>query len=635
MRKFSIVALAVLLVAVFAVSSFAAETTFSGSYRVRSVWDYNMEKSTYNDVSGTHYRDVSTRYFDQRFQLLIEHTQSEFLKAGVRIDIYEDVWGQGRAGRMNTADGGVDGGEITGAWLEFITPIGQFKVGRCPGSSFGPGLWSDGDTGGNPDDNISWAAKFDLANGAFIFTSLTYTKYRDEVNDWLAETAGFDVEAWPGRPVDSFGGAASEYYNQDLNAYTFAMGYISDNIRAGALFSWFDEPSTIGGAYLIKHIPGFAHASGEAAHGWNTDTTNPFSAAYEATTAFVGTFALPYAAWPISADTTTGNMGTLATLYGIAGTQFPYTQGFGRAGLYNTDLMLFDVWVQLDFLDDMIQFEAEFYKAWGACTITGWGNAYNSYLDGFNGTASAVYVPPPVNAVLPQTLSGVPTGARLPSRIGVDGYGFYADLTFDFDVFNVGVSFLMVDGNKHYSGLTQDNFVFITTGGFDTFEWGNIIAGWDRHFTAGSIDGGLTAPLGLSKNPENVTSIKLHWSVCPFDTLDIHGAFIWAKYTYEVGRYAVDATGTPVNNWNAYYMHPMNYFDGPNGNYYIPAELSDDLGWEIDVGVTWAIMEGLTFNSEFGVFFPGDAFDYREPTTLERQEWDEIYRWTNSLTYEF
>jgi hypothetical protein len=185
--------------------------------------------------------------------------------------------------------------------------------------------------------------------------------------------------------------------------------------------------------------------------------------------------------------------------------------------------------------------------------------------------------------------------------------------------------------------LTQKNFVFITTGGFDTFHWGNIIAGWDRMFLAGDIMGGLTAPLGLSKNPENVTSLKLHWSVCPIEDLDIHGAFIWAKYTYEVGRYAIDGNGTPVNNWNAYYMHPMNYFGGSSGNYYAPAGLSDDLGWEIDVGVTWDIMEGLSFNSEFGVFFPGDAFDYRRwnGTDWERESWDEIYRWTNSLTYEF
>jgi hypothetical protein len=134
-----------------------------------------------------------------------------------------------------------------------------------------------------------------------------------------------------------------------------------------------------------------------------------------------------------------------------------------------------------------------------------------------------------------------------------------------------------------------------------------------------------------------VTSIKLHWSVCPIDQLDIHGAFIWAKYTYEVGRYAMDANGNPVNNWNAYYMHPMNYMNGSGGNYYAPAGLSDDLGWEIDVGLTWGIMEGLTFNSEFGVFFPGDAFDYRrwDGANWEREEWDEIYRWTNSLTYEF
>lgn len=644
MRKISIVALAVLLVAVFAVSSFAAETTFSGSYRVRSVWDENWEQtdSNINNLPGgafapissfltpmiagpADYDDVSTRYFDQRFQLNIEHTQSEFLKAGLLIDIYEDTWGQGRPGRINNADGGLGNAEITAAWLEFITPIGQFKLGKWPGSDFGPGLWSDGYAGGSPDDQISWAAKFDLANGAFIFTSLTYTKYTDEVGNWLEDQFGAALSAYPGRSHDGFHGSGSNYYNDDLNAFTFATGYIDDNFRAGALISYFDVPSTLAGAYLIKHIAGFIHATGEAAHGFNTDTGNPFGPGAgfgDPILGLAGLPGVPYVGYPTPLG---GAYNGVLPLLGLAAGAAP---GFGRGGLYDTDLFLVDMWVQLDFFDDMLKFEAEFYRAWGSAHITNNGEMYNAYLDNFNATNAALIAVTSINPIMP--------GARIPSSMGVDGWGFYTDLTFDFDVFNVGVSFLMVDGGKHYSGLTQDNFIFITTGGFDTFHWGNIIAANDQDY----LNPGYTfEPLGLGKNPENITSLKLHWSVCPIEDLDIHGAFIWAKFTEEVGRYAIDANGNPVHNWHAYYMHPMNYMNGSGGSYYYPAGLSDDLGWEIDAGFTWSIMEGLSLNSEFGVFFPGDAYNYRilnaNTGVWEEQEWDPIYRWTNTLTYEF
>jgi len=641
MRKISIVALAVLLVTVFAVSSFAAETTFSGSYRVRSVWDENWEKTDTNvdpfavfagtalsgltsyltvlNAGPADYRDVSTRYFDQRFQLNIDHTQSEFLKAGLMIDIYEDTWGQGRPGRINNADGTAGDADITAAWLEFITPIGQFKLGKWPGSEFGPGLWSDGYAGGAPDDQISWAAKFDLANGAFIFTSLTYTKYTDEATRWLEDAFGARLAAYPGRAHDRFHDSDSSWYNSDLNAYTFATGYIDDNFRAGALFSWFDIPGTIAGAYLVKHIAGFIHATGEAGHGWNGDTGNPFGPSCAFGTAPGGAPGLPYYGFPTPLGAAYNGLGVLPPGAAAA-------PGFGRGGLYDTNLFLVDMWVQLDFFDDMLKFEAEFYRAWGSGHITTNGKMYNDYLDNFNANNAVV--------ILLTGMNGIDPGARIPSRIGVDGWGFYTDLTFDFDVFNVGVSFLMVDGGKHYSGLTQDNFIFITTGGFDTFHWGNIICRNDQDY----LNPGYTFDaLGLGKSPENVTSLKFHWSVCPIEDLDIHGAVIWAKYTEEVGRYAIDAAGNPVHNWHAYYMHPMNYMDGSSGSYYHPAGLSDDLGWEIDAGFTWSIMEGLTLNSEFGVFFPGEAFDYRifNGTSWEREEWDEIYTWTNTLTYEF
>ena len=112
-----------------------------------------------------------------------------------------------------------------------------------------------------------------------------------------------------------------------------------------------------------------------------------------------------------------------------------------------------------------------------------------------------------------------------------------------------------------------------------------------------------------------------------------------SKWRTTVTLDVADANGNPVHNWHAYYLHPMNYMNGSGGSYYYPAGVDDDLGWEIDAGFTWSIMEGLSLNSEFGVFFPGDAFNYRILNTntgvWEEEEWDPIYRWTNTLTYEF
>ena len=176
-----------------------------------------------------------------------------------------------------------------------------------------------------------------------------------------------------------------------------------------------------------------------------------------------------------------------------------------------------------------------------------------------------------------------------------------------------------------------------TTGTTD-FGWGTVIFPGSPDYLAG-FGGGFLAPLGLGALPENITSVKLHWSVCPMDKLDIHGAFIWAMYTEDVGRYARNSVGALLETSLPFvaYGHPMNYgrksSDFPGG--YIPAGISKDLGWEIDVGLTYEIMEGLTFNTEFGILFTGNAFDYRDPNTFERKDWGNIYRWVNTLSYEF
>ena len=104
MRKLLILAVAVLLMVAFAAPSFAAETTFTGSYRIRGVSDWNWGKEVTRlgrrAVTGTG-DNYYTGYFDQRFRLTITHTRSEFLKAVVSVDLVEDVWGQQRNFLMN------------------------------------------------------------------------------------------------------------------------------------------------------------------------------------------------------------------------------------------------------------------------------------------------------------------------------------------------------------------------------------------------------------------------------------------------------------------------------------------------------------------------------------------------------
>jgi len=285
-----------------------------------------------------------------------------------------------------------------------------------------------------------------------------------------------------------------------------------------------------------------------------------------------------------------------------------YNNGVGRGGMYSSWLYIAAIYADVKFLDGKLELKGEYDRIWGTGYRNSVGDAFNAWLD----SAAWVY-------------SSVPGNYRLPNEIKIDGHTVYADLSYDFDVAKVGVAFLFGSGEKYWRAYTQHHYNFNTTGNGD-FHWGNVIVPGD----AGLLGAAYAAPLGLGSNPENITSVKLYWSVDPIEKLDIHGAFIWAQYTQPVGRYAGGVTAGK----QPFYGHPMNYLS-PNGTVYTPVRASRELGWEIDAGLTYDIMEGLSLNSEFGVLFTGDAFDYITPLDGATHNWGPIYRWVNTLTYEF
>jgi hypothetical protein len=581
MRKLWILAVAALLTVALTAPVFAAETTITGSYRVRGVSDWNWDKAPNGD-------DLYTGYFDQRFRLTITHKRSEFLKAVVSVDLIEDIWGQQRNFRMNYSNGGTNG-FINTAYIEAITKIGLFKAGVDNlGGRFGHGTWSDsgmnnGDAG-NP--GITWGMKINN----FVAT-VSYVKYVDFIDTVFANKAGYPANAlnvWPGRSsgLDQLGGDGSLFRGADLNTYVLTAHYITDTIKAGFLYQLIRDPSASGATFLVNGIADEATFEGETAFLSNYYVTNN------------GTDL--YAAWPTPYAAPTDLGGGAYFRPGVP----DVNNGFGRAGMYSAFLHVAAMYVDLKFLDGKLRVKAEYDRIWGTGKITGRGEAFNAWLDG------------------PWLATSVPATYRLPDDIKVDGHTVYADVSYDFDVAKVGVAFLFGSGQRHWRAYTQHHYNFNTTGN-DDFHWSTIIVPGDLGYL-----GNASAPLGMGGNPENITSVKLYWSVDPIEKLDIHGAFLWAKYTQPVGRYA----GGVTTGTQPFYGHPMNYLNA--GNMYIPAEASSELGWEIDLGATYEIIEGLSLNSEFGVLFTGDALDYLDGGGV-RHSWGPIYRWVNTLTYEF
>lgn len=469
MRKIWFMALAAVLVVAFAAPSFSAETTFSGSYRIRAVMESNWDKSNEEGLSvgGVGFFPkgdaLYTGYFDQRFRLTITHKRSEFLKAVVSIDLAEDIWGQQRGMRVNNSQGFQDG-FINAAYIEAITPIGLIKAGTDGTSRYAYGLWSDSGIKGNGTNNptIVYAIKVDR----FIAT-LSYTKYIDFVQPVIDNLAGAPVgtfEAWHGGPAPSplsgAGGDNTKFYNADTDTYVMTAHYIGDKFKVGGIFQWILDPDAIGASLLVRGISDLGVFPGSFA-GENT-------------------WLLPPPAGPP------------ALVPGGAYWPFPggAQYGFGRLGMYGANLFVGGLYGNLKLLNDKLEIKAEVDRIFGSGNLNALGEGYNAFLAGAFGAAVG----------------------RLPDRIQVDGMSAYLDVSYDFEVAKIGVAGLYGSGEKHWLPLHQQHYNFNTTGN-DDFHWGNVIVNGNWAF----LGSGANGPLGLADNPENITSVKLYWSVDPME----------------------------------------------------------------------------------------------------------------------
>jgi hypothetical protein len=213
-----------------------------------------------------------------------------------------------------------------------------------------------------------------------------------------------------------------------------------------------------------------------------------------------------------------------------------------------------------------------------------------------------------------------------PPSINISGWNIYADVSYYNDLFRVGVAFIMGSGQHHWwNTLSYDN-VNVNYISQDDFAFNNILVnggGGTNSIWGGSLYG--------QDMIENITAVKLYFEICPIDKLTLNASVTWAKWTEDVGRNTAGTRAVYFTSKGSAYQHPARAY----GNYrYQSWDTSDDLGWELDLGASYEIMEGLTYSINVGVLFTGDSWDY-EKADGTRGDWGEIWSISNALVYEF
>jgi hypothetical protein len=203
-----------------------------------------------------------------------------------------------------------------------------------------------------------------------------------------------------------------------------------------------------------------------------------------------------------------------------------------------------------------------------------------------------------------------------PDDVRLSGYNLYVDASYHNDLMRIGAAFVTGSGqteSMRSAGHINVNFIMA-----DEFAFGNIIASGN-----GGLNDDFGGGLGFCDDIENLTAAKLYFNITPLccdGKLSLNAAVIWARWTEHVGD-------------NTVYNHPVDYYsDSAYDSWY---GSKTDLGWEVDLGLSYEIMEGLTYTFAGGVLFTGDSFDYSSEADASHQEWGPIWMINNELMYEF
>jgi len=200
-----------------------------------------------------------------------------------------------------------------------------------------------------------------------------------------------------------------------------------------------------------------------------------------------------------------------------------------------------------------------------------------------------------------------------PDDVRLSGYNLYLDASYHNDLLRAGAAFVTGSGQTwSMANANHYNVNFITA---DEFVFGNIIAGGN-----GGLNDDFGGGLGFCDDIENLTAAKLYFNITPLccdGNLSLNAAVIWERWTEHVGA-------------TSYYRHPVDYYHNSFASWY---GSKTDLGWEIDFGMSYQIMEGLTYTLATGVLFTGDSFDYS--TAAGHQNWGPMWMVNNELLYEF
>jgi hypothetical protein len=299
MKKFALIGLALCVAFMLAAPAMALDVDFSGFYRVRGFCVHDYQTFGYTGNSGS-LNEHADDHFDMLLDVNIVFKVHPKLKLVTNLTALDKIWGTGDTGLgMKEDDRNIDWNQ---AYMEFVTGLGMFRVGRMTGGAFEhPFLNTSADV-----DRIMWILPPKAMGGpawnpvfvAYVFEKMwendVGNRFSDEDNDahyiltsymspnftfsHLAVFRRLETFLSPALPlqtqkVDLYG--TSPYVRAKFGPVTleaealYLWGYATDYMKGTAgegdieveMWNWFAQATFDSGPFDV--YVGWAHTDGD------------------------------------------------------------------------------------------------------------------------------------------------------------------------------------------------------------------------------------------------------------------------------------------------------------------------------------------------------------------------------------
>ncbi|MEN8258882.1 MAG: porin, partial [Thermodesulfobacteriota bacterium] len=189
--------------------------------------------------------------------------------------------------------------------------------------------------------------------------------------------------------------------------------------------------------------------------------------------------------------------------------------------------------------------------------------------------------------------------------VDTDTFAIMADVGMTMDKLDVGLMFFYASGDGDSTDNDNESAMFHVYGGLgEQFQPYQVLTGRHTGMLSNDVNG-INADMAF----HGIMSLGVHADFAVTDKLSLHTAIAYAL--------------ADTDEWTFDPLFPT-------------LEIDDEYGWEIDLGVSYALLDNLTYSVDFGYLMTGDFFEgYQFAGVGPFGDTEDVYVLNHKLAMEF